>query len=504
MKILSSHEMRALDEYNIKSRGMASIDLMENASKAVAGELVALLPSFEIKVVVFAGPGNNGGDGLAIARIVADKGYMVEVFLFNTKNNLSDDCLSNKERLKECKNVSLHEITSQFDFPNLSNDDVIVDALFGTGLNRPLMGGYRQLVEFINNCKNKVVSVDIPSGMLDIAKAVTEGEESVSVKADYTFTFHCLKPAMLLADNQEALGNLKVLDIGLDDSNINFSKTQFGTTETDDARLLLKKRDTFGHKGTFGHGLLVAGSSGMAGASFLAGKAAYRSGVGKLTIHTGAINVPIVQTILPEAVVSADANLNYVTSIEKKQYSAVGIGPGLGCSVETEEALFDFIKQGDLKLVIDADGLNILSKHYNWAKFLPKDTILTPHPGEWERMIGKHADSITQLRLAMDYAKLYGIYIILKGHYTAVCTPNGHVYFNVNGNSGMATAGSGDILAGIILSLRCQGYSALDACRLGVWLHGRAGDCAATKYGEHSMMASDMIECLGDAFKTLM
>ena len=199
MKILSSHEMRALDEYNIKSRGMASIDLMENASKAVAGELVALLPSFEIKVVVFAGPGNNGGDGLAIARIVADKGYMVEVFLFNTKNNLSDDCLSNKERLKECKNVSLHEITSQFDFPNLSNDDVIVDALFGTGLNRPLMGGYRQLVEFINNCKNKVVSVDIPSGMLDIAKAMTEGEESVSVKADYTFTFHCLKPAMLLA-----------------------------------------------------------------------------------------------------------------------------------------------------------------------------------------------------------------------------------------------------------------------------------------------------------------
>lgn len=504
MKILSSHEIRALDDYNIKNYGIASIDLMENAARAVADELMVLLPSSEAKVVVFAGPGNNGGDGLAIARIVADNGYKVEVFLFNTRNSLSDDCLYNKKRLSGCKNVLLHEITSQFDFPVLSVDDLIVDALFGTGLNRPLTGGYKQLVEFINNSGNKVVSVDIPSGLVDVVEAVAGGEEAVSVKADFTFTFHCLKPVMLLADNQDALGKIKVLDIGLDDRHINFSKTQFCTTEVDDARLLLKKRNSFGHKGTFGHGLLVAGSYGMAGASILAGKATYRSGIGKLTIHTVAVNVPILQVTLPEAVINADMNLNVVTSIEKKPYSAVAIGPGLGCDIETENVLLDFIKQEDLKLIIDADGLNILSKHYTWAKYLPKDTILTPHPKEWERLVGKHVCSAAQLRLAMDYAKLYGIYIILKGHYTAVCAPSGHVFFNINGNSGMATAGSGDVLTGILLALRGQGYSAQDACRLGVWLHGEAGDCAAKKYSEHALMAMDIVDCLGDAFKTLM
>lgn len=495
--------MRALDEYNIKTLGIASIDLMEQASVAVAEE-IATIWTVDNKIVVFAGPGNNGGDGLATARLLSNKGYSVEIFLFNTKNRLSEDCAKNKERLQGCKDIILHEITSQFDLPTLNKTDIIVDALFGTGLSRPLEGGYKLLVEFINKSTNRVVSIDMPSGLLDILNTC-EKDKTAIVNANYTFTFHCLKPSMLLADNQQYLGITKVLNIGLDDKHIEYDKLRFTTTQTTEAKLMLKPRDVYAHKGTFGHGLLIAGSYGMAGASVLAGKAALRSGMGKLSIHTADGNLQILQTTVPEAIVSIDNNHNNIskTDFDLSPYSAIAIGPGLGQSVETFEVLRSLLAQQPKHLIIDADGLNILASLKNWPSLLPKGTILTPHRKEWERLMGKPCNDATQLRTAMDYSAQYGICIILKGHHTSICTPSGQVCFNTTGNSGMATAGSGDVLTGILLSLLSQDYPIEQACRLAVWLHGKAGDIAATQLTEESIIASDIVNNISHAFKTL-
>lgn len=504
MKLLSVHQIRDLDNFTIKSLGINSIELMERASKAVSDEIVALLPTADTKVVVFAGPGNNGGDGLAIARMLGQGGYDVEVYLFNTSGTLSEECQCNKDRLGKSTNVVMHEITSHFDLPHLGSEVWIIDALFGSGLSRPLEGGFKLLVDFVNNSNHKVISVDMPSGMLGVSKRnENETVEIVAVKADYTFTFHCLKPSMLLADNQKFLGQVKVLDIGLDDSGIKYENLQFSATECREAMSLLKIRDDFANKGSFGHGLLVAGSQGMAGASVLAGKSAYRSGLGKLSILTAEENLCVLQTALPEAVVSVYHHGDVACNLNGNTYSAVAIGPGLGQSAEAETIMFKLLDSDCTKMVIDADGLNILSKFPNWPQLLPKDTILTPHPKEWERLVGVKANRTAQLHKAMDTCQQYGIYIVLKDHYTAVCTPTGRVFFNTSGNSGMATAGSGDVLTGILLSLRSQGYSAEDACRLGVWLHGAAGDCAKNQFTEFGMMASDITEYLGEAFKMI-
>ncbi len=510
MKLLSARQMKELDDYTIKSLGIDSIELMERASRAVTKEIVSLLPSTDRKVVVFAGPGNNGGDGLAIGRMLGQDGYNVEVFLFNTKGHLSVECQFNRDRLEKSENVVMHEITSQFDLPHLNKQDLILDALFGVGLTRPLSGGFKLLVDFINNSDNTVVSVDLPSGLSGSVECnEMEWSESSVIRADYTFTFHCLKPTMLLGDNQKFLGHVKVLDIGLKDNKIDYNSLQFAITGQGDVTKLLKPRDAFGHKGTFGHGLLVAGARGMAGASILAGKAALRSGIGKLSVLTADENISVLQTALPEAVV---INIQHDTinttdatgyMLDLLRYSAIAVGPGLGQNVDAEKKLLSLIDYSNIELIVDADGLNILAKHSSWASMLPKGTILTPHPKEWERLLGRKSNGVDQLRYAIDYCEKYGIYIVLKGHYTAVCTPEGRVFFNTSGNSGMATAGSGDVLTGILLSLRSQGYGAEEACRLGVWLHGVAGDCARNKMTDYSMVASDIINNLGEAFKTI-
>ncbi len=511
MKLLSARQMKELDNYTVKALGITSAELMERASKAVTDEIASLLPSPDTRVVVFAGSGNNGGDGLAIARLLGQDGYDVEVFLFNTKGSLSDDCQSNRDRLETATNVVMHEITSQFDLPCLNTGDWIVDALFGTGLSHPLEGGFRQLVDFINGSGNKVVSVDLPSGLPgSVEHSESEENETTAVRADYTFTFHCLKPTMLLADNQRFLGRVKVLDIGLDDRNMEYDSLPFGVTGCQEAAGLLKPRDAFANKGTFGHGLLVAGSPGMAGASILSGKAACRSGIGKLSVFTAKENLVALQAALPEAVVVAMPSGTQTAGIadevtgllDRQKYSAVAVGPGLGQDTRAEAILLGLTERDGVRLIVDADGLNILAKHRNWASLLPKGTILTPHPKEWERLLGRRTNDAAQLRYAMDYCEKYGIYIVLKGHYTAVCTPNGRVFFNTSGNSGMATAGSGDVLTGILLSLLSQGYSPEETCRLGVWLHGTAGDSARNKLTEYSMVASDIIENMGEAFKT--
>lgn len=491
--------------YNIKECGVSSIQLMERASIAVADELTTLC-SVDTKIVVFAGSGNNGGDGLAVARLMNERGYTVVVYLFNTQQSLSPDCEQNMKRLVECGGVELHEVVQQFNFPTLSDGDLIVDALFGTGLNRPLESGYKVLVEFINKSPNNVVAIDIPSGMADVDSSADLSDQ-VIVKADATITFHCLKPCMLLDDSQRWLGRVKVVDIGLRDDHIQYADQPYTSTDAKDAAQILKPRNPFGHKGSFGHGLLVAGSCGMAGASILAGTAALRSGLGKLTISTPMVNLPILQTALPEAVVkafdgTAEVNEGIIRTI-LAQSSAVAIGPGIGQSHAAQIVLRQVLSAVKGPIVIDADALNMLANDADWPTLLPQGAILTPHPKEMERLIGKKTNQRQQLQLAMDYSAKYGIYIILKGHYTAICTPDKHVYFNTTGNSGMATAGSGDVLTGILLSLLAQGYSIKDACRLGVWLHGQAGDYAARQFTQESMIASDIVKHISCAYKQI-
>ncbi len=499
MKLYTAQQMRLLDEHNISNVGMHSLDLMENAAIAVVdSEVMQNEIKAGAKFVIFCGPGNNGGDGLAIARLLLNKGCGVEVYLFNPKNSLSADCDANKEKLKQLPSAILHEITQQFDLPSLGENTVIVDALFGTGLSRPLAGGFASLVEYINACGNKVVSVDMPSGMLDVE---VESRVSVAVKADYTLTFHAIKPAMLLADNQQYLGKVCVLDIGLTEQGFDY-KSKYKFTTSEDAKAMLHPRDEFAHKGTCGHALLVAGSQGMCGAAILAAKAALRSGLGKITVHTPQANRLIMQIAVPEAILSIDNDDASVSDIPFAEltYKAVGFGPGVGLADQSVKAFSDLLHKKPSRLVVDADGLNILANHRELIAQLPQGTILTPHRKEMERLLGSSMSDSEMLRAAMKMCSNYGIIIVLKGRYTAVCTPKGEVFFNTTGNSGMATAGSGDVLTGIVLSLLAQGYCPEAAARLGVWLHGKAGDMTLLNESEESLIASDIISNLGAAF----
>lgn len=505
MKILTAHQIKALDRENITQLGTLSIDLMERASGVLCDSLCAEYNT-ATSFMVFAGPGNNGGDGLALSRLLIERGYEVEVYLFNTKNALSEDCLINKERLLKIDGVRFHEITSQFDLPKLGDGVVIVEALFGTGLSRPLSGGFRLLAEFINNSGHRVISVDLPSGMMDVDTECPTNADVVIVRADETFTFHCLKPCMLLADNQQYLGKLTVLDIGLNDSNINYSDLTYSATTEEDAKRLLKHRDAYGHKGTFGHGLLIAGSKGMAGASVLGARGALRAGLGKLTVRCPECNLIPLQISVPEAVISVSGDKDSVSAldIESGRYDAVAFGSGVGQGADAKKALLDVINQKPERLVLDADGLNLLSQLSRWKAIVPQNTILTPHKKEWERLCGLiKMNDTALLQQARMCARDYQIYIVLKGHYTMICTPQGRVFFNIGGNSGMATAGSGDVLTGIILSLLAQGYGHEDACRLGVWLHACAGDIAAKELSEESLVASDIVNALPRAFQLL-
>ena len=501
MKIFDAHALRELDEYTILNEPITSIDLMERAAKAVTAEISRRWPA-TTPITVLAGPGNNGGDALAVARQLSQNGYSVKCYLFNTNGHLSPDCETNKGRLLETTGVELVEVTSQFEPPRLSAADLVVDGLFGTGLNKPLNGGYAMLTKLINASPAKVVAIDIPSGLM--CEDNSFNSRSHILRADLTLTFQQPKLAMLLADNHEAVGELQVLNIGLSAEKIASLASDYAISEEGEIRAMLRPRSPFGHKGTFGHAVIVAGHYGMAGAAILACRACLKTGCGKVTLHTPGCNNNIIQTSLPEAVLELDANDKYVTaSTDLTEYDALAIGPGLGVAHATGLAFIEQVRHSQATAVIDADALNILADHKGWIQQIPAGSILTPHPGEFRR-IGNHCtDSYSMLTEARELSVRQKIYVVLKGHYTAVCTPQGKVWFNPTGNSGMGTAGSGDVLTGIITSLVAQQYSAEAACRLGVYLHGLAGDLAAEVLGEECLIASDIIAFLPQAFQRL-
>lgn len=503
MKIFTGAQIHELDTYTIEHEPIRSIDLMERAAKALT-KAISEEWTNQTPIVVFAGPGNNGGDALAVARMLAEQDYKIAVYLFNIHNQLSADCAINKQRIIDSRRIkSFNEITVNFDPPSLDAGTLVIDGLFGSGLNKPLAGGFASLVKYINHSPAKVVSIDMPSGLM--CEENTHNIRANIVNADLTLTLQQKKLAMLFADNQQFVGDVRVLDIRLSHEYIVQTDSLYTQIEEKDIRPRMIHRSDFVHKGNMGNALLVAGSYGMAGAAVLAARACLRSGAGKVTVNIPKRNYDVMQISVPEAVLQIDREDTYFSEpTDTDDFDALGIGPGIGMNENTAIALIAQLRRTQCPIVADADALNILANHRAWMQQLPKGIILTPHPKEFDRMAGNISnDCYERLTKAREMAERLGVYIMLKGHNTALCLPDGHVYFNPTGNAGMATAGSGDVLTGIITALLARGYNTKDAALVGMYLHGLAGDLAMKSTGKESLIASDIIDYLPQAFKRL-
>lgn len=498
MKILDIPAIKECDRYTVVHEPVASVDLMERAANALKSWLMVhdIVKAKNIKI--FCGMGNNGGDGLALARLLSYSDISSEVYLLRLSERFSPDCETNYLRIKDIECVKIFELFTEADFPVIDTADVVIDAVLGSGLNKPLQGVMAQLAEYLNDIDAVKIAVDIPSGMF--ADRV-QPCDAAAVKTDYTLTFQFPKLSFLFAENDSIVGEWHVLDIGLHRDFIDAVETDNFFTTEDVVRPILRSRPKFSHKGTYGHALLVAGSEGMSGACLLSAESCMRSGTGLLTVHLpSSVALPLM-SYLPEAISEIDSCQSHNTAVgDLSRYTAIGMGPGLGRHSDTAAMIKSVLRDADVPIVLDADALNILSDNKTWLEFLPAGTILTPHPKEFERLFGTCADSLQRLDLQRKMAMRYNIIIVLKGAYTSVMMPNGKCFFNSTGNPGMAKAGSGDVLTGIILSLLAQHYSPEEAAVLGVYVHGLAGDVAASRHGMYGMLSSDISECLGDAF----
>lgn len=454
MKILSCTQQREADAYTIEHNSILSINLMEKAAGLITDAICKRWDKSH-RMVVFAGPGNNGGDAVAVARMLHLKNYQVQVILFNITGVLSDDCLTNVKRLQECGFTNYTEVSSQFDPPKLISNDVVIDGLFGAGINKPLSGGFAAVVQYINASQAKVVSIDMPSGLMgeDNSRNIRQN----IIKADLTLTIHMPKLSFLFAENEDITGEWEVLDIGINREYENNAESNYEITEMNDVKKMLRPRKKFAHKGSFGHGVLIAGSYGMGGAAVLAARSCMKCGIGLLTIHTPVCNHQLLQMSIPEAMTQDDIDERFFAEpIELDNYQALGIGPGLGQEDFTAQAIIDQISSSYIPTVIDADALNAFSSNRNYLNRIPKKSILTPHVKELERLVGRCSNTFERIQKAKDLASYLHCYIVLKGAWTVVITPEGKCYFNPTGNPGMATAGSGDVLTGILTSLLAQ------------------------------------------------
>jgi NAD(P)H-hydrate epimerase len=454
-------------------------------------------------VIVFAGQGNNGADALAVARLLTEGSlFKVETCLLNpATGRLSPDCELNKRRLLEAGYDKLTEVTGgNFYPPVLGKQDIVIDGLFGSGLNRPLEGGFAAVVKYINASGATVVSIDIPSGLSGEDNSGNSAD--AIIQATLTLTFAFPKLAFLLPESAGYVGEWKVLDIGLHPGAIADTPTPYALTGKDDVTQLLRPRNCFAHKGVFGHALLIAGSKGKTGAALLAAKACLRSGAGLITVHLPGCGETMLQTAFPEAMLSLDAHTEHFTSLpDLNAYTAIGVGPGLGQHPQSAAALKALLQETDKPLVADADALNLIAADPQLMEIIPAHSILTPHPKEFDRLAGASGNACERLLKAQSFAVDHRLTLVLKGAYTAICSPEGNIRFNSSGNPGMATAGSGDVLTGVILGLLASGYAPEEAALAGVMLHGMAGDCATLGQSVESLIASDIIEMLGKAFQ---
>jgi ADP-dependent NAD(P)H-hydrate dehydratase / NAD(P)H-hydrate epimerase len=501
MKLFTTKQIAEIDRYTIENEPITDIDLMERAARQMYYQLSAeLLTSHPI--LFFAGPGNNGGDALALARMYASDGVECSVFLLDNGKPLSGSPAINWQRLKNQAIANLQIIKSIEDFPVLKTDDAIIDGLFGSGLSRPLTGLPAALVNHINKSGCQVFSIDIPSGLMG-EDNIENNPENI-IRATTTLTLQFPKLSLLFPENEEFTGNVEVVDIGLHPRGIELTDTPWFMAERKHIRKLIPARSKYAHKGTYGHALLMAGSKGKMGAAILASHASMRSGVGLLTVHVPGNGYSIMQTSVPEAMCSVDNNNNIISILpELDKFSAIGIGPGLGNCSETKEAIRQLLQNIKVPLVADADALNIISENRALLNMLPGKTILTPHPGEFKRLFGETTNSWQRLHIMRETAQRLGIIIVLKGAYTAIALPSGKVYFNPTGNPGMATGGSGDVLTGTILSFLAQGIPPEHAAIAGVYLHGLAGDLATSEISPEALIASDIPKYIGKAFREI-
>ncbi len=502
MKIFSAEAVHEIDKFTIEKEPIKSIDLMERAATRLTDRFVR---HYKVNrpVVIFAGPGNNGGDALAMARLLSLRQYSVTVYLVSTSGKLSPDCKMNLERLLEGDAVPVHQVRVESDFPEIHPGEVLVDGLFGSGLTRVVEGVYRELIQHLNASGNSIVSIDIPSGLFGEDNSENDPDAIMQAEETYTFQFPFL--SFFFAENRKYTGNWHVLNIGLHTAAISNTPASYEVIGREAVAGILPERNKFDHKGIYGHALAIAGSYGMMGAALLAGEAALRSGAGLVTLHIPGTGYQVVQTAFPEAIVSIDMHdrcFSAPPAIDK--YSAIAIGPGLGTSDESRLGLEALIEKASQPLLFDADALNIIGEDPSLLEKIPEHSILTPHPGEFDRIAGASTDAWTRHKKQIIYSKKYNVIIVLKGAYTGVSFPDGSYYFNITGNPGMATGGSGDVLTGIILSLLARGIAPGEAATAGVYTHGLAGDLAADTLGQEALIAGDIINHLGKAFITIL
>lgn len=494
MKILTANQIKNCDSATV-NHGISSVQLMEKAAKSCVDWIDTNFRSTQ-KFLIFCGNGNNGGDGFAIARMLYEKGFDVDVFISKDKREFSNDANVNLKKIKQISGISIKYFS---DFSVIKNDKtVIVDAIFGYGLNRELTGEIKSIVEKLNQLDVPKISIDIPTGLF--ADEVIDINATV-FKADFTLTFQFYKRSFLHPETGKFCGKVTVFDIDLDQDFIDQIETDYFVTDDKLVKKIYQPRDEFSHKGTYGKSILVGGSYGKIGAVMMSTLSALKTGSGlTFTIAPECGNF-ILQSQVPEAMF-IDSGEKYIEKIEIQEKAFYGIGPGLGKEKQTVKALFDFLKSYNDPIVLDADALNILAEN-NKFKLIPKNSVITPHPLEFERLFGKTKNSFERLELAKNKAAELQIVIVLKDHHTAVITPDKKVFYNITGNSGMAKGGSGDVLTGILTSLISQKYDIEKACIFGVWLHGKAGDFAAEEFSKESMMPTDLINKIGVVFKYL-
>lgn len=493
-KVFSIPQIREADRYTIENEPIASVDLMERAARACYTWMVSNISGLDTcTVAVVCGMGNNGGDGLALARMLASDGMRVEVYVIALSDKGSPDFEINKQRLS-AMGINICHVSLAEDFLLNSSVDIIVDAVFGSGLTRPLAGEVAKIIEKINAFDAEKIAIDMPSGLFADRSSVG----NTVFKANHTITFQFPKLPFFFPENEQFVGEFYVLDIGLHSRYIAQTATSMYYVADVEMPFALICRSKFSHKGTFGHALLVAGGMGKVGAAIFAAKGCMYMGCGLTTVHLPANAVACMQMAFPEAMESIDRDDNIFASLpaDMDKYTAAGVGPGLGTDEKSVAALRDFLSLWNKPLVLDADALNMIAmEKEKMLPMLKPNTIITPHMKEFRRWVGDWTDDFDRLEKQKQLAMLYGIVVVLKGANTSICFPDGEVYFNSTGNPGMATGGSGDVLTGVITSLLAQSFTVKEAALLGVYLHGFAGDKAAERVGQVSMTASDI--CLG-------
>lgn len=500
MKVLSAEQIYKADQITIANQQISSLDLMERAATRVFWALDAILEDSLSTIHIFCGVGNNGGDGLVVGRLLLNQGYRVITYVVNYSDKRSRDFLHNYDRIKSENKTWPILIKSEKDFPEIGEEDVVVDAIFGIGLNRSPEGWVKKLIQHLNASDVLRISIDIPSGLF--ANAPIEDKEAV-FKSDLTLTFQTPKLAFYMPETSAFVGVFEVLDIGLDAEFIAEIDPLAQTITKEDAQNLYIPRERTGHKGTYGHTLIVGGSYGKIGAAVLSTKAALRMGAGLVTSYIPKCGYIILQTTIPEAMVITDKEENYITQIDLEfEPDAIAVGMGMGTNEESVNALKTLFEHYKKPMVIDADALNCISENRELLDLIPEDSILTPHPGELKRLIGEWSDDYEKIEKVKAFSEEYNVIVLVKGANTLIISGD-EVYINTTGNPGMGTAGSGDVLSGILAGLLSQGFDSLAAAMFGVYLHGLSGDLAAEELGYDSLIAGDIIDYLSDAYLNL-